>query len=187
MGPLSALTVIDASWGMPGSVATLLLADCGANVIKVERPGAAGGPPDLLRLAWERGKKSVQLDLRAAADRQVLDGLLARADVFVESFGPGRAVRFGLDYTSLEARFPRLVCCGITGYGQSGPWRDEPGWDCLVAAKMGVMTEQPSAGREGPIFLGHPHIGYGTGFMAAIGILAAIHARHLTGLSLIHI
>lgn len=181
MGPLGNLTVIDASWGMPGSVATLLLADCGANVIKVERPGPAGEPPGLLRLAWERGKKSLQLDLAATADRQVLDGLLARADVFVESFGAGRAAPLGLDYPTLARRFPRLVCCGITGYGQRGPWRDEPGYDCLVAAKMGVMTEQPSAGREGPIFLGHPHICYGTGFMAAIGILAAIRARHLTG------
>jgi len=181
MGPLSSLTVVDASWGMPGSVATLLLADCGATVIRIERPGPAGGAPDLVRLAWERGKKSLQLDLNDAADRRVLDGLLAGADVFLESFGPGRAARYGLDYATLKDRLPRLVCCGITGYGQSGPWRDEPGWDCLVAAKMGVMTEQPSAGREGPIFLGHPHIGYGTGFMAAIGILAAVRARHVTG------
>jgi crotonobetainyl-CoA:carnitine CoA-transferase CaiB-like acyl-CoA transferase len=172
--------VIDATWGMPGSVASLLLADNGASVIKIERPDAGVSSESLLRLAWERGKKSIELDVRNAADREVLIGLLRGADVFCESFGPGRAQALGLDFESLQARFPRLICCSITGYGHSGPWRDEPGYDCLVAAKLGLMVEQASAGREGPIFLGHPHIGYGTGFLAAIGILAAVRARHST-------
>jgi crotonobetainyl-CoA:carnitine CoA-transferase CaiB-like acyl-CoA transferase len=185
MGPLEGLTVVDASWGMPGSVGSLLLADNGANVIKVERPAAgarAAGrkPHTLARLAWERGKKSVELNVNDGADREVLLALLAKADVFIESFGRGRALAFGLGFEQLRERFPRLVCCSLTAYGQFGPWRDEPGYDCLVAAKLGVTSEQPGAGRAGPIFLGHPHIGYGTGFLAAISILAAIRARHVT-------
>lgn len=179
-GPLAGLLVVDATWGMPGSVASLLLADNGASVIKIERPGPAAGREPLLRLAWERGKKSIELDVRNDRDREVLFGLLSKADIFCESFGVGRAQSLGLDYESLRTRFPQLVCCSISAYGQTGPWRDEPGYDCLVAAKLGLMTEQASAGREGPIYLGHPHIGYGTGFLAAIGILGAIRARHVT-------
>jgi crotonobetainyl-CoA:carnitine CoA-transferase CaiB-like acyl-CoA transferase len=180
MGPLAALTVIDMSWGMPGSVASLLLADNGARVIKVERPGAGHGDDSLARLAFERGKQSIQLDIHAAADRDTLFALLDKADVFIESCGPGRAAALGLGYEALKQRFPRLIVCSITGYGHSGPWRDEPAYDCLVAARLGLMTEQASAGREGPIFLGHPHIAYGTGFVAAISVLAAVRARHHT-------
>src|ERR1700743_427332 len=185
MGPLTGLTVIDASWGRPGSVGALLLADNGAQVIKVERrtpaaSSAGAGSHTLQRLAWERGKKSVELDVAAPADRDVLLALLGKADIFIESFGRGRAEGLGLGYEQLRERFPRLVYGSITAYGRTGPWRDEPGYDCLVAAKLGVNTEQPGAGREGPIFLGHPHIGYGTGFLSAISILAAIRARHIT-------
>jgi crotonobetainyl-CoA:carnitine CoA-transferase CaiB-like acyl-CoA transferase len=185
MGPLTGLTVVDASWGVPGSVGSLLLADNGANVIKVERraaPARAAGnkPHTLARLAWERGKKSIELNVTDAADREVLLAVLAKADVFIESFGRGRAAALGLGFEQLRERFPRLICCSITAYGQHGPWRDEPGYDCLVAAKLGVTAEQPGAGRAGPIFLGHPHIAYGTGFLAAISILAALRARHVT-------
>ena len=181
MGPLAGLTVIDASWGMPGSVGSLLLADNGASVIKVERRAARRKEQSLARLAWERGKRSVELNVDDPADRDVLLELLGKADVFVESFGRGRAAQHGLGYEQLRERYPRMVCCSMTAYGQHGPWRDEPGYDCLVAAKLGVTSEQPGGGRAGPIFLGHPHIGYGTGFLAAISILAAIRARHVTG------
>lgn len=182
MGPLAGVTVIDASWGMPGSVASLLMADNGATVIKVERPASKGCETSLLmRAAWERGKKSIELDLGEPADQQVLHDLLAKADIFIESFGPGRTPSRDLEYGALRERLPQLIHCSITAYGQSGPWRDEPGFDCLVAARLGLMVEQASAGRDGPIFLGHPHIGYGTGFMAAISILAALRARRVTG------
>src|SRR5215475_7579019 len=118
MGPLAGLTVIDASWGMPGSVGSLLLADNGATVIKVERRAAQPGAPTLARLAWERGKKSVELNVNDAADREVLLGLLARADVFIESFGLGRARSLGLEYEQLRARWPRLIHCSISAYGR---------------------------------------------------------------------
>lgn len=181
MGPLEDVLVIDASWGGAGSIASLLLADNGATVIKVERPDEGRRGVDLLRLAWERGKQSIELDLHAPNDREVLFGLLARADVFLESFGAGRGEALGLDYATLARRFPRLIHGSISGYGRDGPWRDEPGYDALVAAKLGLMVEQTSAGREGPIFLGHPHISYGTGFVMAISLLAALRARHHIG------
>jgi crotonobetainyl-CoA:carnitine CoA-transferase CaiB-like acyl-CoA transferase len=181
MDPLSGLTVVDASWGMPGAVASLLMADYGATVIKVERPRGGRDDHALTRLAWERGKKSIALDARVAADRDVLLALIGRADIFIESFGVGRAEKLGIGYEDLARRWPQLICCSITAYGRQGPWQQEPGYDCLVAAKLGMMTEQASAGRDGPIFLGHPHIGYGTGFIAAIGTLAAVRARRVTG------
>ncbi len=178
MGPLDGITVVDASWGMPGSVATLLLADYGARVIKVERPGNARGM-DLERLAWERGKQSIELDL--SRDRDMMRGLLGQADIFLESFGPGRAEVIGLGYDDLAELYPTLIYGSITGYGRNTPWQDEPAYDCLVAAKLGMMAEQASVSREGPIFLGHPMIGYGTGFITAIGLLAAVRARRITG------
>lgn len=181
MGPLEGIVVIDATWGMPGSVAGLLLADNGATVIKVERAAQTDEAQSLRRLAWERGKKSVELDVRQPGDRDQLLGLLSTADIFLESFGPDRADALGLGYETLRKRFPRLIYGSITGFGQDGPWRDEPGYDCIVAAKLGLMNEQVSAGRDGPIFLGHPHIGNGTGFIMAISLLAAVRARHLTG------
>jgi crotonobetainyl-CoA:carnitine CoA-transferase CaiB-like acyl-CoA transferase len=181
MGPLSGLTVVDASWGMPGGVASLIMADYGATVIKVERPRLTPDDHSLTRLAWERGKKSIALDVRIAADRDLLLDLIGHADIFIEAFGAGRAETLGLGYEDLARRWPELICCSITAYGRQGPWQQEPGYDCLVAAKLGLMTEQASAGREGPIFLGHPHIGYGTGFIAAIGTLAAVRARRVTG------
>ncbi len=180
-GPLSGVTVVDVGWGAPASIMSMLFADNGATVIKVERKGEVDAPDDLKRLAWERGKASIALDLALARDRAVLDGLLAKADIFCESFGAGRAARFGLDYASLSARFPRLICCAISAYGQDGPWRDEPGYDCLVAAKLGLMAEQAAVEREGPIYLGHPNIAYGTGFLGAIASLAALQGRHATG------
>ena len=179
MGPLEGLIVVDASWGAPGSITTMLFADNGADVIKAERPGLA--TDTLRRFAWERGKRSIELDVREQKGRELLFGLLEKADVFVDSFSPAQGAKIGLDYGSLKARFPRLVQCSITGYGFEGPWRDEPGYDCLLAAKLGLMVEQASVGREGPIFLGHPHIAYGTGFTAAIATLAALRARRETG------
>ncbi|MCS6946829.1 MAG: CoA transferase, partial [Steroidobacteraceae bacterium] len=86
MEPLERITVVDASWGMPGAVASMLLADCGARVIKVERPDPAADDFALDRLAWERGKESIVLDVAQASDREVLRGLLAHADIYIESF-----------------------------------------------------------------------------------------------------
>jgi crotonobetainyl-CoA:carnitine CoA-transferase CaiB-like acyl-CoA transferase len=179
-GPLEGLVVVDATWGMPASIASHLLADYGATVIKLERPG--GGPQghDVLRSVLDRGKGSVEADLTTPEGMQTAHTLLAAADVWMESFGPGRAAELGLGYDELHARYPRLIQASYTGYGHSGPWRDRPGFDALVAARCGLQAEQ-AGHRKGPIFLGHPTISYCTGFVSALGILAALRARHFTG------
>jgi crotonobetainyl-CoA:carnitine CoA-transferase CaiB-like acyl-CoA transferase len=179
-GPVDGLVVVDLSWGMPGAVTSMLLADYGATVVKVERPGGGPDQDSPARAVWERGKRSVTLDLESTAGRTRLDELLAVADVLIESFPPGRVAPLGLAVDAVRHAHPTLVHCSITGYGRNGPWSDRPGFDCLVAAKLGVMAEQPGH-RGGPIFLGHPTIGYGTAFLATIGILAALRARHVTG------
>jgi crotonobetainyl-CoA:carnitine CoA-transferase CaiB-like acyl-CoA transferase len=180
-GPLDGLTVVDATWGMPGAVATLLLADYGARVVKLERPGRLGPSASVNRRSWDRGKWSVELDVAAPENADLVSALLQRADVFVESFGPGRAEELGLGYAQLQPSCPALVHCSISGYGlDDTPWRDRPGLDALVAARMGFMAEQPGH-RKGPVFLGHPSIGYVTGFLTVIGALAALRARRSTG------
>ena len=179
-GPLEGVVVVDATWGMPAGIASHLLADYGATVIKLERPGGGPSGHDILRSVLDRGKWSVEADLATPEGLQVAHTLLAAADVWLESFGPGRAADLGLGYDELRARYPRLIQATFTGYGHSGPWRDRPGYDALVAARCGLQAEQ-SGHRKGPIFLGHPTIAYCTGFLAAIGILAALRARHLSG------
>ena len=163
---------------MPGQIGTALLADYGARVIKVERPGATGLAQH--RAVFDRNKWSVVLDLDDDGDLARLRELIGRADVFVESFGAGRAERYGLGADELLAADRELIVCSITGYGRDGPWRDRPGYDALVAARLGLHHEVDGR-RPGPHFHGHPAIAYGTGFLAAIGTLAAVRARRVTG------
>jgi crotonobetainyl-CoA:carnitine CoA-transferase CaiB-like acyl-CoA transferase len=179
-GPLEGLLVIDAGWGMPTAVTGMLLADFGAHVLKVERPGGGPDRASVTRSAWDRGKWSVELDLDAADGVEQLHGLLAGADVFVESFGAGRGAEFGLGPADVARRHGHLVHCAMTAYGQDGPWRDRPGWDALIAANFGATTEQMGH-RPGPTFLGHPSIGYCSAFVAVIATLAAVRVRELTG------
>lgn len=178
-GPLDGLFVVDTSWGSPGAISSLLFADYGATVVKVERPDAPPLIDPISRKAWERGKLSVHLDLRSADGRAALDALIQRADVLIES-AAGDAAQLGLDRARTEDLNPRLVHASITPYGREGPWTDRPGWEALVAARMGFMAEQPGH-RPSPVFLGHPSISYTTGFLTTIGSLAALRARHRTG------
>jgi crotonobetainyl-CoA:carnitine CoA-transferase CaiB-like acyl-CoA transferase len=179
-GPLAELVVVDASWGMPGAVASMVLADYGASVVRVERPGGGPDRDAVVRQVWERGKRSVELDLGSASDVDRLLGLLPSADVFIESCGPGRAARLGFGPDVVAELAPALMYCSLSGYGQDGPWSDRPGYDALVAARFGLMAEQ-AGHRPGPTFLGHPSVGYGTAFLAVISVLAAVQARHTTG------
>src|SRR4051812_44577841 len=158
----------------------MLLCDYGADVLKVERP-SGGVDRDLpSRKVWERGKRSITLDLHDDTDRARLLELLHQADVFIDSFEPGTAP-LGLEPVVVADAYPQLIHCPITGYGQEGPWAHRPGYDALVAARMGFMAEQPGH-RRGPIFLGHPSISYTAAILASIGILAAVRARARTGL-----
>ncbi|MCE2391735.1 MAG: CoA transferase [Proteobacteria bacterium] len=181
-GPLRGLRVVDCSRGTAGPRATGLLADYGAEVIWVEPPG---GDPYRKELAvpysgFNRGKRSVVLDLRSDDGRERLFDLLATADVFVRSWRPGVAERLGLGFDGLRARFPRLVVCSITGFGNDGPYRDVPGYEALVHALAGTMAEQPGH-REGPIFQALPFASIGAATLAAIGTTAALLRREDDG------
>lgn len=179
-GPLDGLVVIDASWGMPAAISTMMLADYGARVVKLERPGGGAGTDSVLRTSTDRGKWSVEADLSTAEGRAIAERLVTDADVFVESLGAGRAEALGLGYDDWHEKFAELVYCSVTGYGTDGPLADRPGYEGLLNARLGQMAEQQGH-REGPIFMGHPTVSYGTAFITTIGILAALRARKING------
>jgi crotonobetainyl-CoA:carnitine CoA-transferase CaiB-like acyl-CoA transferase len=181
-GPLEGLTVVDVSSGTAGPRATGMLADYGADVIWVEPPG--GDPLRALHAVpysvFNRGKRSVELDLRSGEGREALLSLLAGADVFVESGRPGVADELGLGYEELHARFPGLVYCSVSGFGRTGPHKDLPGYESLVHALVGTMGEQVGV-REGPIYEGIPFASVGAAHLADIGILGALLRRREDG------
>jgi crotonobetainyl-CoA:carnitine CoA-transferase CaiB-like acyl-CoA transferase len=174
------LRVLDLSQNLAGAVAGMILSDHGAEILKVEPP--AGNPVRDLAgwLVWGRGARSVVLDLNQPAGRDVLVNLLTSSDVLLESFTPGVMAAWGLDYASLRARFPRLVYCAISGYGQTGRDHDRPGRGELVEARLGLQYEQPGY-RDGPIYLGWPLAEYGGAFLTAIGLVTALYVRAVSG------
>jgi formyl-CoA transferase/CoA:oxalate CoA-transferase len=148
--PLDRFTVLDFSRVLSGPFCTMQLADMGARVIKVEQPRRgddtrAWGPPFLggesaYYLSINRNKESVAVDLKHPRSREVIEPLIARADVIVENFRPGTAERLGLGYPQITGRHPRVVYCSISGFGQNGPRRDAPGYDAVVQAEGGLMS-----------------------------------------------
>ena len=209
-GVLEGMKVLDLSWGVSGPVASMLLADNGAEVTKIEPPG--GDPFRTLHgyKVWNRGKRSAILDLKSAADRDRLLALAKTADVLIESYSPGTTKDLGIDYETLREINPGLVYCSITGYGDEGKHADRPAYDALVAARTGHLyeirgqtggsiarlagIEPPLAGMEppqedmwagsprpGPLFPGVPWVSMGTAYLANLGISAALRAREVTG------
>ena len=187
-GALDGLVVADFSRVLAGPYATMLLADLGATVIKVERPGtgddtrawgppfAAGGQSTYFQ-SVNRSKSSIDLDLADPRDCQVARSLAERADVLVENHKPGALTRFGLDYDSVAATNPTVVYCSISGFG-SGAGRDLPGYDLLVQAMGGLMS---ITGTQEPTKAGVAVVDVLTGLHAAVAILAALHHRDRTG------
>jgi crotonobetainyl-CoA:carnitine CoA-transferase CaiB-like acyl-CoA transferase len=188
--PLDGLVVADFSRVLAGPLVTMLLGDLGADVVKVERPGAgddtrAWGPPwhdgeSTYFLGLNRNKRSLLLDLTSPDDRTLAVRLASRADVLVENFKPGTAERFGLGYDELAAHNPRLVYASITGFGPQPGGADLPGYDLLVQAASGLMSVTGEA--EGrPLKVGVALVDVVTGLYTTIGVLAALEARHATG------
>ena len=182
-GPLTGFRVVDCSTGTAGPRMTGMLADYGADVISIEPTGG-----DRFRRAlrvpysvFNRGKRSVSIDVGSARDRTSLFDLLEGADLFVESWRPGVATRYGLGFHELHERFPGLVYCSISGFGQDGPLRDTPGHEALVHAIVGTMGEQPGH-RDPPIFEGLPFASIGAAYLAAIGTAAAFYRRFDDGI-----
>lgn len=160
----------------------MVLADFGADVVKVERPG--GDPWRTVANApmWLRGKRSAVLDLHTEAGRESLARLAGNADVVVASMRPGKAAALGADYERLAARNPALVYCAITGFGPKGPYADYPGYEAVVAARMGrMLTFSGLAGREGPAYAAVQAGSHATSQAALHGILAALMARRQSG------
>jgi crotonobetainyl-CoA:carnitine CoA-transferase CaiB-like acyl-CoA transferase len=164
---------------MPGAVATMLLSDYGAEVVKVERVGGSPSWRDATR-TWDRGKRSIAVDLTDPDELTVLRALASGADVLLHDCSFRRIQRLGLRFEDVRAAAPSIVYCAISPYGQSGCSGDMSGYDALVAAKLGLMSEW-GGHRDGPIFLGHPGLGYSTGLVAAISVLAGLRARLVTG------
>ncbi len=182
-GPLAGLRVVDLSGSLPGALATLFLADAGADVILVEPPG---GSALRRRVDWPvlgRGRRSVVLDLRADGGRDELDALLADADVLVTTYRPATLAALRLTAADLAAAHPRLVSASITGFGPAGPWRDLPGYEGLVLAKLGVFhVKEAITARRGPAYVSVPFASWGTAHTAVHGILAALLERDASGL-----
>ncbi|MFI5952536.1 CaiB/BaiF CoA transferase family protein [Cryptosporangium sp. NPDC051539] len=187
-GPLSGIVVADFSRVLAGPYATMLLADLGAEVIKVEGPAGDDTrgwvPPrrddvGTYYLAVNRNKRSIALDLKDADDLSVAHALSARADVFIQNFKPGGLARFGLDYEAVRGRNERTIYCSISGFGAEGGAK-LPGYDLLVQGMSGLMSLTGSP--DGPPFrAGISVFDVMTGLQSVIGILAALHHRDETG------
>ncbi|HET6304704.1 MAG TPA: CoA transferase [Myxococcota bacterium] len=188
-GPLAGVTILDLTRVLAGPYATLLLADLGARVIKVERPGVGDdarriGPFVAGRSAYfesvNRGKQSIALDLRDPGDREVFEKLLARSDVLVENFRPGALERLGYGWDTLHERFPRLVHAATSGFGQTGPYAQRPAYDLVVQALGGLMSVTGQPGGP-PTRVGTSIGDLAAGLFTALGVAAALLHRERTG------
>ncbi|MGH9201099.1 MAG: CaiB/BaiF CoA transferase family protein [Vicinamibacterales bacterium] len=189
-GPLSGCTILDLTRVLSGPYCTMVLGDLGARVIKVEHPGRGDdtrhwGPPfvgteSAYFLSINRNKESVTIDFKDAAGREILERLAGRADVLIENFRPGTLERAGFGWEAVCARFPRLVYASISGYGQTGPRREEAGYDAVMQAEGGLMSITGEADRPG-YRLGVAITDMVAGLYAAQGVMAALLARAKTG------
>jgi itaconate CoA-transferase len=188
-GPaLRGITVVALEQAVAAPFATRQLADLGARVIKVERAGAGDFARHYDRsvhgqasyFVWlNRGKESVELDVKDPGDREVLDALLGRADVFVQNLAPGAAGRLGLGAEELRRRYPRLISCAISGYGPDGPYRHKKAYDLLVQCEAGLLSVTGTT--EEPAKAGISVADIAAGMYAYSGILAALYERERTG------
>jgi crotonobetainyl-CoA:carnitine CoA-transferase CaiB-like acyl-CoA transferase len=190
-GALTGLKVVDLSRVLAGPLCTQMMADHGADVVKIEPPQGDEtrqlGPPfdadgqAAYFGAVNRGKRSLSLDLSRHDGHAVLEALLEDADVLVENFLPGTMERWGLGYEAvLSRRFPRLIYCCISGFGADGPLGGLPGYDAVLQAMGGLMSVNGTP-ESGPTRVGIPIVDYVTGYNALVGILLALRAREQTG------
>jgi len=185
---LDGLKVLDITQVMAGPFCAMMLADLGADVIKVEppsgdstrqMPGASGTDSPSFN-ALNRGKRSIVLDLKSGAGRDALVRLARASDILIENYRPGVMDAFGLGYAALAKENPRLVYASISGYGQTGPDRAKGGFDLIAQGVSGIMSITGEAGRA-PVKAGVPLTDLGAGLFALVGILAALEYRHRSG------
>ena len=184
MQPFDQLTVVSLEQAVAAPFATRQLADLGARVIKIERPGtgdfARGYDTTVKGLSsyfvWlNRSKESLTLDLKRPGGADVLDTLLARADVFVQNVAPGAADRLGTAPAELHARYPKIIVCSVSGYGSSGPYADRKAYDLLVQSEVGLLSLTGTA--DSPAKVGISVADIAAGMYAFSGILTALYAR----------
>ena len=209
VGALNGLRVLDLSTGIAGPIATMILADNGAEVTRIESPRGDPFAAQSGYNVWQRGKRNAVIDLAAADGRDAFHRLASVADVVVQSFAPGAAARLGADADTLAALNPRLVTCVISGYGDNNTHSDRPGYDALVAARTGLFFDQrgrvgtamefilgrpgpdPEFGppdgmrrgteRPGPVFPRSTWPSLGAAFLSTLGITTALYSREHTG------
>ena len=181
-GPCSGLTVLDFSFGMPGALVTAVLSDFGAEVIKIEPPKGDPFRSSPNWLAWNRGKKSVVLDLETHDGQKQAEDLAKRSDVLLESFRPGITESLGIDYGRLSASNSRLVYCSVNGFGQKGRLKNLKSYDGIIAAKSGRMMSFPGQNnREGPTYPAVQIATWAASQAAVRGILGALRIRNRLG------
>ena len=181
---LSRLKVVDFTQIAAGPTCTMMLADLGADVIKVEAPAGELGRAffpyvegeSVTFMAMNRNKRSIALDLKSPEDLRVARELIASADVVVESFRPGVMKRLSLGYDEISLINPRVIYCSVSAYGQTGPWKDKPGVDGVIQAVSGLMSVTGSEGAP-PCKVQVPVVDIVTGYLASISVLAAISQR----------
>ncbi len=187
-GPLTGILVVDLTRVLAGPYATMVMADLGARVVKVEAPGGddarqfgpfAGGKSTYFE-SLNRGKQSIALDLRAADDRAVFEGLAARADVLVENYRAGAMEKLGYGWARLHGLNRRLIYAAISGFGQTGPYRHFPAYDLVVQGMGGIMSITGNPG-ERPVRVGTSVGDIAAGLFGLSGILSALHQRARTG------
>ncbi|HEV7874460.1 MAG TPA: CoA transferase [Enterovirga sp.] len=191
MGPLTGLKVVDLTHVMAGPTCTLMLADMGADVIKIEKSPAGDDtrhsvPPKVgdeaaSFLMMNRNKRGIVLDLKTPGGAEVLSRMVKTADVLVENFGPGVMERLGFGYEQMKAVNPGLIYCSLSGFGRTGPYKDRRGFDLVAQAMSGIMTFTGDGPDSPPAKSGPPLSDITAGILAAVGILAAYAHRLKTG------
>jgi crotonobetainyl-CoA:carnitine CoA-transferase CaiB-like acyl-CoA transferase len=191
MGPLAGLKVVDLTHVMAGPTCTLMLADMGADVIKIEKIPAGDDtrysvPPKIgdeaaSFLMMNRNKKGIALDLKTPGGAKVLQRLIDKADVVVENFGPGAMERLGFGYEDLRQKNPALIYCSLSGFGRTGPYKHRRGFDLVAQAMSGIMSFTGERPDGPPVKCGAPLSDITAGLLAAMGILAAYTHRLKTG------
>lgn len=190
-GALEGIRVLDLSRVLAGPYCTMVLGDLGAEVVKVERPGAGDdlrswGPPfapngdSTYFMSVNRNKRSITVDLRTDAGKETIRRLAASSDVLVENFRVGMLDEMGLGYDDLRPENPGLIYCSVSGYGQQGPWAKRPGYDVMMQAMGGLMSVTGEPDGQ-PMRVAVAIVDLCTGLYAAIGVLAALQARQTTG------
>jgi crotonobetainyl-CoA:carnitine CoA-transferase CaiB-like acyl-CoA transferase len=190
-GPLKGIKVIELAHVMAGPTCGLMLADLGADVIKVEKiPGGddtrsflppAVGDESAAFLMMNRNKRGIALDLKSADGKRVLRRLLENADVLTESYRRGVMERMGFGYETLRREFPRLIYCSVSGFGRTGPYADRAGFDLVAQGMSGLMSITGEGPGRPPVKVGAPASDITAGILAAMGVVAALHARANTG------